>query len=133
MTSFPSPTQSTRLSQVGFLVLSLVTGFTLATTGALAIESAEDASLPAAPHQSRAAAPNPIAIPKRVMTAYYIVTSTPSLEVPEEAVDIEHGGIPSNATLHFRIVDSPESAEQFLHELGLLIQDNLPYRVFDMR
>jgi len=133
MISLLIPGPSSSLLQVRFQLLSLAAGITLAITGALAIQSAEDASQPATRHRSGAAVPTVIAMPKAPLTLYYIVTSAPSLVVPEEAVDMEQGWIPSNVFLHFRVVDSPESEALFLDELNWHVLDDRPHRVFDMR
>ena len=105
----------------------------LAVTGALAIESAEEASHPATQRRGAAAVPNVIAMPKAPVTVYYIVTSAPSSVVPEDAVDIEQGWIPTNVLLYFRVIDSPESEAQFLNEVDWYVQNDRPHRVFDMR
>ena len=108
-------------------------GIAIAVTGAVAIESAEDTSYPVTPHRSGTATPNVIAMPKAPAITYYIVTSAPSLTIPEEAIDLEQGWIPSNVTLRFRVVDSPESEAQFLNELEWHLQHESRHLVFDMR
>ena len=133
MISLLIPAPSSSLLQVRFQLLSLAAGITIAITGALTIQSAEEASQPALHRRGATAVPNVIAMPQSPVTFYYIVTSAPSKVVPEEAVDMEQGWIPSNVFLHFRVVDSPESEAQFLDELNWHVLDDRPHRVFDMR
>jgi len=133
MNSFSLPTTSTNVFQIRFQLLSLVAGIMLAVTGAVAIDSAEKASQPATRHRSGAQVPDSIVLPKQPVVAYYVVTLVPSLVIPEEAVDLEQGGIPSNVTLHFRVVDSPESEAQLTEELDWYARNDMPYQVFDRR
>ena len=133
MISLPIPTLSTSLLQVRFQLLSFAAGITLAVTGALVIESAEERPQPATRHRIGPAVLNASAIPTAPATAYYIVTSAPSRVVPEEAVNMEQGWIPSNVTLYFRVVDSPESEAQLLEELDWYVRSDIPHQVFDMR
>lgn len=128
MTAFSLPTPPSGLYEVRFQVLSLVVGLLLAVAGALTVESAEE-PLHSASYRNMAAVSSAV-MSKQPATAYYVVTSAPSRKIPEEAVDLEQGGLPSNVTLYFRVIDSPESEERFLQELTA---DNRPYLVFDMR
>jgi hypothetical protein len=133
MVSRNVPTLSSKLRQVPFHLLSLGAGLTLAIMSALAIESAEQQSQSSARHRSPPTAAKAIAIPTRPPTNYYIVSSAPSLVIPQEAIDIEQGWIPSNVTVHFRVVNSPESELQLLDELDWQVQNGRLYQVFDTR